>query len=179
VVWAKTEARGKSIPLDPEPHPDGNVVLVPVPQSRHAVARVLQATALPVDPGDGPAYLSHFVTCRAGRPARRRRTQHSCQLCPWVVSKSVRAEADRLWREHYQERHHDRCRSCDLPVTWIRAEEDMRIVMLEPEPSEAGDRILVRSAQHNQIVARRVERATVLDVGDLYELHPCEVVFGA
>jgi hypothetical protein len=53
VHWYKTN-NGKNIPLDPDPHPEGNVQI-----------NVVQNVATVVRPGsvDGPAYRSHFVTC--------------------------------------------------------------------------------------------------------------------
>jgi hypothetical protein len=53
IVWAKT-ITGKSIPLDAEPDPGGNIVLMD------------WGLALVVKPSEHPGrprYLSHFVTC--------------------------------------------------------------------------------------------------------------------
>lgn len=54
-VWTVT---GKAMPLDPEPHPDGNVELI------DGVAHV-HSQPCP----DG--YLSHFVTCPQGAHWRK------------------------------------------------------------------------------------------------------------
>ena len=61
ILWAKTE-RGNSIPLDPDPVPDGNIVVTDA-----GVAHVLRATEM----ATGPRYVSHFVTC-PGRAKFRR-----------------------------------------------------------------------------------------------------------
>lgn len=172
VVWVKTEARHKSMPLDPEPSPSGNVILVPVPQSRHVVARVLPAGQ---EPAEGePAYLSHFVTCRAGRPrAGQVRRTSDCQLCSWSIEgktvKAVRAAFD----AHYAAEHLDRCRTCNVPVKWIRAEQDMAILMLDPEPVDDGDFVIV--AGRDQALARKVDRESLLDTVQAYRQHPCPV----
>lgn len=171
VVWVKTEARGKSMPLDPDPHPDGNVVLIPLPQTRHHVARVLKAEQLP--PADGsPAYLSHFVTCPGGRPAHTKRVYTSdCQLCGWSVEAKTRQAQREAWSLHYREKHLDRCRSCDEPVRWIRTEGDMKILMLDLAPVDRGDFILVAGA--GQILARHVDRESLLDTGEGWQAHVC------
>lgn len=57
IWWARTES-GKRIPLDPEPVPDGNVVVV---QDSPPVVRVLAAADLPLH--IVPTYKSHFATC--------------------------------------------------------------------------------------------------------------------
>lgn len=53
IAWAKTE-RGKPIPLDPEPVPDGNIVVTDA-----GIAHFLRSTEM----ATGPRYVSHFVTC--------------------------------------------------------------------------------------------------------------------
>lgn len=55
IVWVITEA-GKRMPIDREPHPDGNVI-PSVDLDGKVRARVVTA------PFDGNAWRSHFVTC--------------------------------------------------------------------------------------------------------------------
>lgn len=58
MTWAKTEA-GNRIPLDPEPHPAGNVVL-----DERRVATVYRLPEVAeVHAMGAPRYLSHFATC--------------------------------------------------------------------------------------------------------------------
>lgn len=62
ISWYKTP-RGKNIPIDPEPHPDGNVQI-------NEVDRV----AIVVHPGTYvPLYRSHFSTCPTADQHRRSR----------------------------------------------------------------------------------------------------------
>jgi hypothetical protein len=171
VVWVKTEARGKSMPLDPHPSPEGNVVLVPLPQTRHHVARVLPKDQLP--PADGsPAYLSHFVTCPGGRPSTPKPKYTSdCQLCGFAIEAKSRKAQREAWSLHYREEHLDRCPTCSEPVTWIRTEGDMQILMLDPLPVDRGDYVLVTG--QSQMLARRVDRESLLDSGDGWQPHAC------
>jgi hypothetical protein len=60
IRWAKTEA-GKTIPLDPEPTLNGNVVL-----DHAGVAHVRHAGV------GGARYVSHFATCPFAKQHRRR-----------------------------------------------------------------------------------------------------------
>ena len=67
VRWV-TMPSGRSAPLDPEPHPDGNVVMVSATRARPLTAnRIAQAGKLPE-----PRYRSHFVTCPNASEHRRR-----------------------------------------------------------------------------------------------------------
>ena len=66
VRWVSTEARGKAIPLDPLPHPSGNVVLVEVEGSSRRVARVLARGEVSPE----RTYRPHFATCGSRQPAR-------------------------------------------------------------------------------------------------------------
>jgi hypothetical protein len=73
IRWARTE-RGRTIPLDRDPVPNGNLVLLPV--SGEAVH--LRAGAA-VEPGT-LRYVSHFATCpQAGlfRTPKRNRYDHA------------------------------------------------------------------------------------------------------
>jgi hypothetical protein len=58
IDWHKTEA-GKNIPIDPEPHPEGNIMF------KAAKAVYAKAGTVPT------MYRSHFVTCTT--PARFRK----------------------------------------------------------------------------------------------------------
>ena len=51
--WARTES-GKAIPLDPEPVPDGNIVV-----TDSGIAHFLRATEM----ATSERYVSHFSTC--------------------------------------------------------------------------------------------------------------------
>lgn len=62
VVWTTTIA-GKSIPLDPDPHPDGNVV----PDGTRV--RVLTDAEMPATT---PAWRAHWTTCPHANQHRRR-----------------------------------------------------------------------------------------------------------
>lgn len=57
IVWATTE-RGRAIPVDAEPHADGNLVLVPVDRGVY-LARAYQ----PLFDGKAKRHRSHFATC--------------------------------------------------------------------------------------------------------------------
>lgn len=73
IRWAQT-GRGRTIPLDRDPVPTGNLVLLPV--SGEAVS--LRAGSA-VAPGT-PRYLSHIATCpQAGlfRKTKRNRYDHA------------------------------------------------------------------------------------------------------
>lgn len=63
MVWART-AKGKRIPLDPEPTPGGNVVYV----DDETVAVLGRGAAAQYQ---GSRYVSHWVTCASPPPRRR------------------------------------------------------------------------------------------------------------
>lgn len=66
IIWCRTET-GKRMPLDPEPHMDGNLVIT---------SRELLPTVRPVsraNPGPGELrYRSHFASCKQATQHRRR-----------------------------------------------------------------------------------------------------------
>lgn len=58
IIWSKTVATGKAVPLDAEPHEDGNIGLVP------AGAMVLPKEMVELGKKIGSKrYRSHFATC--------------------------------------------------------------------------------------------------------------------
>lgn len=64
ITWARTEKGDKSIPLDPAPAANGNLVLGDGGVRAH----------LPLfDPPDIPRYVSHFATCPDADQHRRTR----------------------------------------------------------------------------------------------------------
>jgi hypothetical protein len=62
VVWKRTEA-GKAMPIDPDPVPGGNVVLLD--DDRVHVLHADEAA------DDVPTYVSHFATCPNAKGHRR------------------------------------------------------------------------------------------------------------
>lgn len=62
VVWVKIRPGGRAMPLDADPHPDGNVIV-----DLNAGAGVVLSTAtldiVREDTPDEPLYRSHFATC--------------------------------------------------------------------------------------------------------------------
>lgn len=67
MVWVKTAANGRLMPLDPKPVPDGNVVLL-ASRDEQGV-RLVRVLAHGEDPGpDAKRYISHFATCPSPKP---------------------------------------------------------------------------------------------------------------
>lgn len=64
ITFATTEA-GKSMPLDPEPADDGNMVLLPYQSGEAPRVRAIR-DGEDVDPM--VRRMPHFATCSAGRP---------------------------------------------------------------------------------------------------------------
>jgi hypothetical protein len=64
IRWARNNRTGRPAPIDPEPHPDGNIVL---DGDEYRVVR--PDRDLFTDPGT-PLHLNHFVTC-PNPPGRR------------------------------------------------------------------------------------------------------------
>lgn len=83
LLWAVTAAKGKAIPLDPDPHPDGNVELgrrVETADGRSApLAHVVdrRQEALFEEPSTPARYLSHFATCPDADRYRKDKRQPS------------------------------------------------------------------------------------------------------
>lgn len=65
ILWCQTH-RGKSMPVDPEPCADGNVIV------EDGRAEVLKAEHLARLGSDVPRYKSHFATCKFAGQHRRR-----------------------------------------------------------------------------------------------------------
>jgi hypothetical protein len=57
ITWAVSSATGKKMPIDAEPHHDGNIVLT------DGTAQVVAAAARAALPAGTLRYRSHFVTC--------------------------------------------------------------------------------------------------------------------
>jgi hypothetical protein len=74
ILWAITK-NGKRMPLDAEPHPQGNIVIDDVlpPPPHTPSAAVLDGHALGVAwAAKVPVHFSHFVTCPNAAKHRRR-----------------------------------------------------------------------------------------------------------
>lgn len=69
--WARNESSGKNIPLDPEPVPDGNLVLVRCDPSEPMTVRALRKEDPDPDPSL-PRYVAHFKTCPLADSFRRK-----------------------------------------------------------------------------------------------------------
>jgi hypothetical protein len=66
VAWVKTTG-GKNMPVDPEPVPHGNLILIdPIPGDDSYLAVNKSAS-------DQPGYTSHFATCPDAGQFRRAR----------------------------------------------------------------------------------------------------------
>ena len=68
IIWCVTE-RGKAMPVDAEPVPDGNVELRPDGDKTWAIVHGAGNRPLGVD----ALHLSHFVTCPKADQFRRRK----------------------------------------------------------------------------------------------------------
>lgn len=62
MLWARTAATGSLIPLDPDPVPDGNLILADGLASAYVLDTTLFETPPPPAP-PGKRYKSHFATC--------------------------------------------------------------------------------------------------------------------
>lgn len=88
----------RRMPLDPEPHEDGNVVPVVV-DGGLVRARVLTGAELPAQE---PAFRAHFVTCPQAAEFRRRRiaTTPRCHGCGQPLDPVLGRRLDWLGRWH-------------------------------------------------------------------------------
>jgi len=71
IVWARTPF-GKAMPVDADPHPDGNVRLVEQPGAAPSAITLRLDDLRAVRAAGDPLYRSHFATC-PNAAARRRR----------------------------------------------------------------------------------------------------------
>lgn len=121
-VRAATTARGVELLLDPDPHPDGNVLEVQTPDGW--VARVLSGSD--ARPEHVPMYLRHLCR-RRGRRARRIIADDSpppaprpaetrepppprCEVCGHRLDRALAASGGEDGRSHPS------CREAPLPV---------------------------------------------------------------
>lgn len=73
--WARNESTGKNIPLDPEPVPEGNLVMSHDPRPGGPfVVRMLRKGDPDPDPSM-PRYVAHFATCPQADKFRKAPTQ--------------------------------------------------------------------------------------------------------
>lgn len=72
IRWAITE-KGRRMPLDPDPHPDGNVMVEHAAGADHSGVVVFAGRLLHEERDLGtPLYRSHFASCPDARKHRRR-----------------------------------------------------------------------------------------------------------
>lgn len=67
ITWAVAQASGKSVPLDPTPIPDGNVVRVGADEQNRPIVVFLKKG----ETSTNPRYRSHFTTCPAAQRHRK------------------------------------------------------------------------------------------------------------
>ena len=66
ITWAKT-AQGRSMPVDRDPVPDGNITLEDTD-----IGTSIATVHGPDDPIEGERYVSHFATCPNANEHRRK-----------------------------------------------------------------------------------------------------------
>lgn len=64
ILWIESAASSKPMPLDPEPRADGNIFVL---DGRGAVETML------TNFGEGPRYVTHFVSCPSAAQHRKPR----------------------------------------------------------------------------------------------------------
>jgi len=69
IRWATT-TKGRRMPIDPEPHPEGNIRLQELDDGIAPIAHVLDA--LDASMTSEPLYRSHFATCPEADEFRRK-----------------------------------------------------------------------------------------------------------
>lgn len=92
IIWAVT-AKGKTMPVDPLPHPNGNATI-----ERTAAGGVLITIhSRHADLQEGAAYRPHFATCPSTRakPARRLPAESECTICGRPLSPALVAAGER------------------------------------------------------------------------------------
>ena len=108
IRWVLTE-RGRRMPLNPDPHPDGTVVVRLV--DGRPRAHVLTGPELPAQE---PAWRPHWVTCPSAPEfrARQGRTVARCTVCEFPLDPVLVA----------REPHHTTHPSCDPHAARARAD---------------------------------------------------------
>jgi len=66
IIWAATP-KGRAIPLDPNPAPDGNLELIEVDGTRYARSALSGSNLF-----DEPRYVTHYATCPNADAHRKR-----------------------------------------------------------------------------------------------------------
>lgn len=149
IRWVATR-KGKKMPLDPNPAPDGNVVLELEGIDRTPCARVLTKGEVAA----GPTYLSHFATCAKARhyaPDRLRQARDrvfkAAELPPEPRRRPCSAErcTELVERNHLLCRGHWRLVPADIQRA-ILVHSQRRQVWDEPEPGEVRPNLACRQA---------------------------------
>lgn len=69
ILWARVQASGKRIPLDPEPIHGGNLELL---EKRAEKGRKVLVVRYAARPGGKPLYVSHHATCPWAKEWRKK-----------------------------------------------------------------------------------------------------------
>lgn len=70
IIWTVSAARHKPMPVNPEPVPDGNLLLTAM--GDHIRAEVVDPNALPMGADPAELYVAHFRTCPGAAHWRNR-----------------------------------------------------------------------------------------------------------
>lgn len=70
IFWAVTTNRGRAIPIDADPHPDGNAEVIPGRTSGNSPMVTIHAQTPMV--AVGPVHRTHFQTCPHADRHRKR-----------------------------------------------------------------------------------------------------------
>lgn len=128
MLWIITVG-GNRMPLDPDPHPDGNVIITRLDDGSIR-GRVLSGNELPAE--GRIVYRPHHRTCPASAEFRRRKaaTAPRCAACGLVMDLWL---VDRGWRWHVN------C-TPEPPTTRPRIQaQDTQDVAHTPEQLELGE----------------------------------------
>ena len=71
ILWVTMEKSLKKNPLDPEPVPNGNIVIMTVSGSERTARGVGAREAKLLAEAGTPLYVSHFVSCRDSKIFRK------------------------------------------------------------------------------------------------------------
>lgn len=117
----------KRMPIDPEPHEDGNVVPRKLSDGRIR-AQVLTGENLPAQE---PAYRSHFVTCPKAPDFRRRKSLATkrCRGCGHPLDATLAAAGDT---------YHPSCAPTDLAEVFAQAREEAAAARAADTPDAHG-----------------------------------------